>query len=206
MILTPASKARNRSHLHIRRATLGPREIVMLGLGPTTTAARTAFDLARSGAPFDVVPLLDALVRTTGVTRAQVLAVRDAHPGARWLRRVHPALDLVDPRAESVRESQLRVACIGYGLPHPVPQHVIRTADGGFVARVDLAWPELAVALEYEGGYHDERGQVARDRARANAIRRAGWTLLAVDAAQFARRDETLAMIRSVLLTAGLSG
>jgi hypothetical protein len=174
----------------------------MLALGPTTTPARTAFDLARSGEPVDAVPLLDALVQETGVTRAQVLEVMAAHPRARWLSRVEPALDLVDPRSESVRESQLRVACFEFGLPKPVPQYVIRARNGAFVARVDLAWPELLVALEYDGAHHDERDQISRDRARANAIRSAGWTLLAVDARQFARRAEMLEMIRAVLRSA----
>ncbi len=206
VILPPGNKARDRSHLRIRRALLPPGETVTLALGPTTSAARTAFDLARAGAPLDTVPQLDQLVRATGVTRTQVLAVSAAHPGTRWLSRVRPALDLVDPRAESVRESQLRVACMAAGLPRPVTQHIVRTAEGGFVARVDLAWPELRVALEYDGAHHDERDQVVRDRARANAIRRAGWTLLIVDASQFARRDEMLTMIRAVLRTAGSPG
>ncbi len=201
-IVPALSGARNRTHLRVSRAVLGHGEVAVLDLGPTTTPARTAFDLARSGEPIDAVPLLDALVRQTGVTRAQILEVTAVHPRARWLSRVDRALDLVDQRSESVRESQLRVACAEFGLAKPVPQFVIRARNGEFVARVDLAWPELLVALEYDGAHHDEREQILRDRARANAIRAAGWTLLAVDARQFARRVEMLEMIRGVLRAA----
>ena len=35
--------------------------------------------------------------------------------------------------------------------------------DGGFVARVDFAWPEHRPALEYEGAWHGEPQNVARD-------------------------------------------
>jgi hypothetical protein len=36
--------------------------------------------------------------------------------------------------------------------------------DVGFVARVDFAWPEQRVAVEYEGRWHGERQHVATDR------------------------------------------
>lgn len=203
VILPPGSRARNREHLRVRRDGLLPDETVVLALGPTTTPARTVFDLARAGTPFDVVPLIDALAAATGVTRAQVEAVAAAHPGARRLRRIGPALDLVDRGAESVRESQLRLLVVAAGLPRPVTGFVIRTRDGHFVARADLAWPQYRVILEYDGAYHDEKSQIVRDRARLNAIRQADWTPIVVDAAQFARPETMLAMVRSVLVTAG---
>lgn len=199
VVLPPGRRVRKRPGIYVRGEVLAPEEVVMTDSGPATSPPRTAFDLARSGEPTATVPLLDALVRATRVSRAHVLAVADAHPRARWRRRVAPVLDLVDPAAESVRESLLRVTLVLAGLPRPVSQFTILGPDGAFVARVDLAWPELRVAVEYDGAHHDDPGRIVRDRARLNAIRRVGWTVLVVDAAQLAHRAATVALISDVL-------
>ena len=199
VIVPPGSTVRNRSEIRVRRDVLLPGEVMRGALGPMTTPARTAFDVARMGPPLQTVPLLDALVRRTNVRPEQVLAVAAAHPRARWLSRVAPALDLVDPGAESVRESELRVLIALGGLPRPKTQHRIFTPEGRFVARVDLAWLLLRIACEYDGAYHDDPAQIRHDRARLNAIRRAGWTPIVIDAAQFARREDMLALIGAVL-------
>jgi hypothetical protein len=204
VILPPGSAARSRAEIRVRRDALRREEVMALPLGLTTTPARTAFDLARAAPPLRAVPLLDQLVHRTGVSADAVLAVAAHHRHTRWLSRVEPALALVDAGAESIRESQLRLLIVGAGLPRPVTQHVIRTAEGAFIARTDIAWVRLRVACEYDGAHHDERGQVIRDRVRLNAIRRAGWTPIVVDAAQFARPSEMLGMIRAVLERAAL--
>jgi very-short-patch-repair endonuclease len=43
------------------------------------------------------------------------------------------------------------------------------------VARVDLAWPEQQLAVEYDGEWHGGRGQLAMDRQRIRALSAAGW-------------------------------
>ena len=49
----------------------------------------------------------------------------------------------------------------------------------GFAARVDLAWPDRRVALEYDGvEWHGTAAQLGRDRARLNALLGAGWVVL----------------------------
>jgi very-short-patch-repair endonuclease len=48
---------------------------------------------------------------------------------------------------------------------------------------VDFAWPEHRLAVEYEGVWHGERQQVARDRRRLNDVTRAGWRVIFVTAA-----------------------
>jgi very-short-patch-repair endonuclease len=50
------------------------------------------------------------------------------------------------------------------------------------VARVDFAWPAAKIALEYEGRWHGERQNVARDRRRLNRLTAAGWTVVFVTA------------------------
>jgi very-short-patch-repair endonuclease len=68
-----------------------------------------------------------------------------------------------DGLAESQQETRLRLLLHGSKLPRPVAQFSVYD-DVGFVARVDFAWPEQRVAVEYEGRWHGERQHVATDR------------------------------------------
>jgi hypothetical protein len=87
-------------------------------------------------------------------------------------------LPLVEQASESVRETRLRLLFQAAGLPVPVVQFEVRGAGGRFVARLDLAWPELKVAAEYDGDHHREQAQFRRDVARLNALRESGWVVL----------------------------
>jgi hypothetical protein len=60
-------------------------------------------------------------------------------------------LRLVDGRSESVGESRARYLCWTQHLPAPIPNYPILDAAGVEIARVDLAWPELGVFLEFDG-------------------------------------------------------
>jgi very-short-patch-repair endonuclease len=65
---------------------------------------------------------------------------------------------------------------------------------------VDFAWPDRLVALEYEGLWHAEASQFAKDRRRLNALRAAGWRVVFVTAADLHRAAELLASIGSALV------
>jgi very-short-patch-repair endonuclease len=73
--------------------------------------------------------------------------------------------------------------------------------DGSrFVARVDLAWPEQRVAVEYDGLWHGTPAQFHRDRRRLNALVAAGWTVIHVTSAQLRTGlEQTIRQIRSAL-------
>jgi hypothetical protein len=59
-------------------------------------------------------------------------------------------LRLADGRIESLGESRTFFLCWRAGLPAPVPQWQVYDA-GRLVARLDFAWPELKVWLEFDG-------------------------------------------------------
>ena len=73
--------------------------------------------------------------------------------------------------------------------------------DRGLVARVDFAWPEHKLAVEYDGLWHAEPGQFAKDRRRLNRLQAAGWTVDFVTAADLHRPAQLLATIRTALCT-----
>ncbi|WP_186816550.1 type IV toxin-antitoxin system AbiEi family antitoxin [Cellulomonas aerilata] len=196
VVLPPTARVRNRAEIRIRADVLRPGEAVPSRWGPVTTPARTAFDLGRRGVLRQSVPLLDALARATGVTAEDVDRLASEHRGARHLTRLAPALTEMDGRAESLRESLLRLLVVEAGFPRPTLQHTVRDAGGRFVARVDLAWPELRLALEYDGSHHDDPGRIALDRRRLNALHTCGWRTLVIDRHQLRDEARVVDMIR----------
>jgi len=52
-----------------------------------------------------------------------------------------------------------------------------------FAARVDAAYPEQRIALEYDSyEHHTGRGALVRDATRRNLLTRIGWTVVTVTA------------------------
>jgi hypothetical protein len=103
------------------------------------------------------------------------------------------------PAAESRQERRMVQMLIRQGLPAPVLQHEIR--DGGrFVARVDAAYPEWKIAVEYESyEHHTGKAALVRDTTRRNAITRAGWSYVGVTAADIQQGGWTVCKtIRSI--------
>ncbi|WP_203741611.1 endonuclease domain-containing protein [Catellatospora bangladeshensis] len=89
------------------------------------------------------------------------------------------------------------------GLPRPVTQHVVEDR-GRFVARVDLAWPEYRVAVEYDGVWHAQADQFHRDRQRLNRLVGQDWIVLHLTAQRL--RDDLPAFtaeVRTALRTRG---
>jgi very-short-patch-repair endonuclease len=82
---------------------------------------------------------------------------------------------------------------------HPQPQYPIRDPAGRFIARVDLAFPGPRVAIEYDGAWHGDKGQLPRDRRRLNALVQAGWRVLHLTAADLRDPVAVVAAVRRLL-------
>lgn len=150
---------------------------------PTTTPARTAFDIACRNSVGNAVAAVDALARATrfNVADAQVLANR--YKGHRNVRRARRALTLIDAGAESPRETWLRLLLIDAGYPRPQTQIPVYGEYGELVALLDLGWEDVKIALEYEGDHHrTDRRQFHRDIARYEALPDLGWITVRVTA------------------------
>jgi G:T-mismatch repair DNA endonuclease (very short patch repair protein) len=164
---------------------------------PVTTALRTAWDTAALESLGTAVAALDAMVRT-GAVRAEGLSAMAAAGAGQWgIAKVRRAFELVDARAESPPESRVRVALVLAGLS-PVPQYDVREA-GEWLGRVDLALPEARIAIEYEGAYHFEDGQIVRDDVRYARLREAGWTVIRVSAADLHDLDAVVLRVRAAV-------
>ena len=117
-----------------------------------------------------------------------------AHPGSPGLRRLETALELVDPGAQSPRETYLRLLFIDAGLPRPQTQIPVFGADGIPVAYLDLGWEEWMVAVEYDGDQHrTDRRQYVKDIRRLEMLEEMGWIIVRVVA-----EDSSAAVLRRV--------
>ena len=87
-------------------------------------------------------------------------------------------------------ETRLRLLLIGGGLPRPVAQHVVLDGSGQFVARVDLAYPDRRLAIEYDGREaHLEPGAFMVERRRQNRLLALDWMLVRFTAADVYRQS-----------------
>lgn len=118
-------------------------------------------------------------------------------------------LRLVDGRSESVGESRMRYLCWAMHLPAPIPNYPIRGRSGQILHRVDLAWPELGLFLEFDGKVkyqrHLREGEtvtdlVLREKRREELIcELTGWRCIRVIWADLFAPAETAARIRAMM-------
>lgn len=179
VVVQPSSRFGPLAGLLIHVAPWREGEVQRLDGMSVTTAVRTCWDLACWIEVAEAVALIDSLRHVGAVELAELERYLSVHRGERGWRRFAEVVSLTDGGAESLPESRLRVRLVSAGLPRPVTQHVI-TRTGRFIARVDLAWPELKVAIEYDGLWHHDPAQFHRDRERLNKMLGDEWIVLHV--------------------------
>lgn len=167
------------------------------GRWPCTGRVDTAVRLIRRGGEDDAVVLLDRLLAGGMVRLADVRDAVAVLPRGRGSAQARRVAALAVEFAESPQETRLRLVLVRAGLPAPVPQFRVFD-DEGFVARVDLAYPELRIALEYDGLWHSERRAFLDDRRRLNRLVDAGWVVVHVTVDDLRDPERLLARIRAV--------
>ena len=178
-----------------------------------TSPLRTAMDTA-SLLPRDAaVAVLDSFLNRSLITdegvRQRLTTSMKKWPNSLPLLRV---VQLSDGRSESVGETRTRLLVHDHGLPLPVLQFRIEHPSGRLVARVDLAWPEHRLLLEFDGKikYLELRrpGEtveeaVLREKRREDLIRElTGYRLIRVDWSDLETPERTAARIRRALFSA----
>jgi len=191
-----------RNGLEAREGLLRPGDVGRVGQVRTLSPQRAALDLLRRLPLAEAVPVADAVQHAGLRTRAELEAELRRHARLRGVRGAARAIELSDGRAESLPESRLRVELVLAGLV-PVPQHEVRLPSGGLVARVDLAFPEHRLALEYDGReVHGGRDAFVADRQRQNALVAQGWTVLRFTAVDLRQVPALVALVRAALAAA----
>lgn len=149
-------------------------EITVLGGVRCTTPLRTALDVARHLAPERALPLLDGLIRVRALAHADLIAAAAAAGDLPGITQARELAAIADGRASGVSETVLRLHWLGAQLPTPAPGWRV----GG--VRLALALPVHRFGVVLAGATRPE------DRV---AVRRRGWTVLALDELRVRRSD-----------------
>lgn len=170
------ARIRRRPGLVVTQETLALNDIADIEGTSVTTAVRTAFDSLRLLRGSERIVVADALTHLGRTGVAELRQYFGRHRRLRNLRLGERLLDEVEPLSESPMESRLRLSLTAQGLPRPVAQFSVFDTGGRFLARLDLAYPELKVAIEYDGAWHWARRR--EDDRRRDLLRALGWVVL----------------------------
>jgi hypothetical protein len=207
LVLPYCRGVRGRDGLVVHHAQDLRRDVVHLAGLPVLALDRVVADLLctlprRS----DALALVDEALRLAGEEHAALrhrIGERIAHrPDPRGTVAGAALLDLASERAESLPESWVRWRLVEQGFPVPEVNHPLRSVDGEEVRRLDLAWPRLRIALEYDG-YVPHLGREVQDAARAEDLRRRGWIVIRMDADDLADLGRVLKELRSAFARRG---
>jgi very-short-patch-repair endonuclease len=154
--------------------------------------------------PRELVVLGDALVRRKDPhVRLSTLrrTVADLPKGTRGIARLRSALEQVRACTDSCMESRARWVLVDAGLPCPAVNVAARDSTGRFLALPDLSYPELRIAIEYDGDIHRiDTATWRRDIRRRQALEAAGWRVITCTASDVLRNPERLvAWVRAAI-------
>jgi hypothetical protein len=195
------------------RGVIADGDVVTAADGrPRMSATRTALELTT------VLDVEHALVEVDFLLHEGLTTIEDLHRRyetmSRWPHTLATdlVLRLADGRSESVGETRTRFLCWTQHLPAPIPNFPIRNALGVEVARVDLAWPELGVFLEFDGRvkYESRRREgesvvdcVLREKQRESLICEiTGWRCIRITWADLYRPADVAARTRALFTPA----
>jgi hypothetical protein len=171
-----------RSGVDGRTRDLLPQDVMVLGGIAVTTPLRTAMDLGCALGRHRALGTLDQFMRLHGVSHAAMYAEVPRFFRRRGVVQLRQLIPIADPRAESMRESWVRLDIHDAGLPVPELQ-VWVDIDGVPTYRLDLAYPKQRVVVEYDGEEFHRRTkeQKERDRERRRWLTDHGWTVIVID-------------------------
>lgn len=174
-----------------------------------TDGTRTGLDVTTIADTEHSLVVINELIRA-GETSAPLLRQR-LQTMTHWPETLHTdlVLRLADGRCESIGESRTTYLCWKQQLPSPIPQFEIRDRTGRVVARVDFAWPEYGVFMEFDGRIKYERllreGETAADTVLREKRREelvcglTGWRCIRITWADLYHPERTAARIRAAL-------
>lgn len=159
-----------------------PDDITCAGGIPVTSLERTALDVARFSPPHMALATLDAFAAEKAVDVERLAERIEQWGGLRGVAQARRLIAWTDGGSESPGESWLRLRSLDAGFPAPETQIWITDVDGVPLYRLDLGWPDLRIAVEYDGlEFHDAPEQRRRDIARREDLaRRFGWNVIGV--------------------------
>lgn len=170
-------------------------ELVLVDGIRVTNGTQTMLDLAACLDDVTWEQALESALRKDLTTIEAIVAALPAMskartPGVALIRRVLALRPTGAPATGSLLETLAIQLFRDAGLPTPMRQVTVFNRHGTFVARVDLAWPELGVFVELDGQGH--KGQPVYDASRQNRVAGAtGWLVARFTRKQITRNGKT---------------
>ncbi|MDR6989715.1 very-short-patch-repair endonuclease [Paenarthrobacter nitroguajacolicus] len=148
-----------------------------------TTLERTVFDCVRMLSYPKALVIIDHSLRM-GADISALAERAAASDGKRGVRTLRKALENADPRSESAGETLTRELMQRLRIKPPQPQFEVQSRLGRH--RMDFAWEEEKLALEFDGRtkYFDFKptGEVIyQERRREKALVEEGWRFIRVE-------------------------
>lgn len=152
---------------------------------------RVMLEMACLVTPDRLVAIGDSLVRIPRpyfdehrskpwTTVDRIASLAEARQGVRGIQVLRRALPHVRVGADSFTETRCRLEIIRAGLPEPVLQYALDPSNP-FSFTADLAFPELKIAIQYDGEDHFNAERHAHDSRRDAEFERAGWKVIRVN-------------------------
>lgn len=159
----------------VRRRALPPDRVITVQGVRCTNALQTLLDLAAVLDDAVWEQVLESVLRKQLTAVTELEGALAGMTGSVRIRRVLALRPEGAPPTESLLETlMVQLARDVPGLGEPARQLVIHNQHGAFVARVDLAWPELGLFIELDGEHH--KGQPVYDASRETAVvASTGW-------------------------------
>lgn len=174
---------RNRAGLIVHHGREFADDIVELDGLRVIALDRVIADLLCTLPAPDALAVTDEALGLAGddgtVFRKQVALCIERRLDPRGTVRAAGLLDLASEGVDSPAESWIRLMLVEQGVPLPEVNWPITNLDGRLRYRLDLAWPQLRVALEYDG-FAAHEGREAEDRARRADLEARGWIVIVV--------------------------
>lgn len=190
VIASPAGSSPPRT-AGVRGMRLAPRRVRTwtIARAPVIDPVAAVFSVAGELSITASVILIDALLSSADnypgllpgrprITRDEITTRLAEWGRFRGKRTIRAALERAREGVESPKETETRLLIVNAGLPEPVVQFELRD-DNRVVARMDLAYPELQIGIEYEGdGHRTDRAQWRRDIQRQRDLEDRGWIVV----------------------------
>jgi very-short-patch-repair endonuclease len=202
-VLVPRARHMRSETVRVHRTSdLLPADRAMKQGIAITSPLRTVIDLAGGVDAAALETLIESGLRrrlfSPGQLRWRAEALMGTgRTGSATLRALLASREL--DRSESAWEVRVAGILEHAGLGTPRRQYEVR-GGARLVARVDLAYPDARVAIEYDSdSWHTGVRRRHRDAERRNRLRAAGWTVIEVTAAQVHDPPGLVGLVRAVL-------
>jgi len=195
------------------RGRLVEGDVVRIGDVDVTSPVRALLEVTTMARVEVGLVLASCLLHRKLVTMEQVVQ-RYAGAMDHWPQTLTTdlVLRLADGRIESVGEGRVFHLCFAQALPMPCPQYEVSDDSGSVVARLDFAWPEYGVWVEFDGRikYQEllREGEsvtdvVLREKRRQEMIEElTGWRCIRLTWADLASPERVAARIRAAFARA----